>query len=298
MYFEVDNLDIVITRNCQLACKGCLVFSDHREVKGHIDPLEWRNTIKWWGKKIKPKTIHLFGGEPLMNPWLEDWVMLTKMSFSKIMERSFSINIQTNGILLSKIGRSVLKRWIEKGNVRISISKHNNDPDYLDKINDATDLLKSIIDVKNTLKIDESETEYWGSKGRNFSIVDWTKRSWIPHYDGYGNDIRPGHSWSSERYIENHKNCEAKSYIQLYKGSLWKCPPIAVLKDSIEQIGVNNSDWNSWFDYFSLTANSNDDTIETWLKTQSEPERICNMCFGDTRPTEEHFIKIKEIKNV
>jgi uncharacterized radical SAM superfamily Fe-S cluster-containing enzyme len=284
--FEIENLDIVITRNCQLACKGCLVFSDHKEVKDHFNPHDWKNEIKWWGTKVKPKTLHLFGGEPLMNPWLDDWIKLAKISFKK------TINIQTNGILLEKYGRDFLKNPI----LRISISKHNNNPDYLDKVNSGIELMKSVIDVVNIRQI-KSETFYDGRNG-TFSVVDWTQRSWVPHYDGHGKSLTPGNTWDSENYIDNHGHCEAKTYIQLYKGKLWKCPTIAVLKDSLKMIGTNTNQWEPWFNYFALEPNSDDDMIESWLTQQRKPERICNMCFGDPRPTEEHFIKIKEIKHV
>lgn len=289
--FEVENLDIVITRNCQLACKGCLVFSDHKEVKGHFNPHDLKSEIKWWGTKLRPKTLHLFGGEPLMNPWIDDWIRLAKLAFKT------TVNIQTNGILLSKISRFTLKKWINRGSIRISISKHNNDSEYLEKINDSIELMKSLINVKQELKLNGSETSYWGSNG-SFSVIDWTKRSWVSHYDGYGKTLSPGNSWESENYVENHGHCEAKTYIQLYKGKLWKCPTIAVLKDSLELIGTNTNQWEPWFDYFALEPNSNDDIIESWLSQQRKPEHICNMCFGNPRPTEEHFIKIREIKNV
>lgn len=288
--FEVENLDIVITRNCQLACKGCLVFSDHKEVKGHFNPHDLKSEIKWWGTKLRPKTLHLFGGEPLMNPWIDDWIRLAKLAFKT------TVNIQTNGILLEKFGRDFFNNPTTLKTVRISISKHNNDPDYVDKVNSSIEFMKSVVDV---VKITQngSETTYDGRNG-SFSVVDWTQRSWVPHYDGYGKLLSPGNSWDSENYVENHGHCEAKTYIQLYKGKLWKCPTIAVLKDSLELIGTNTNQWEPWFDYFALEYNSDDDMIESWLKQQRNPERICNMCFGNPRPTEEHFIKIKEIKNV
>jgi len=287
--FEIENLDIVITRNCQLACRGCLVFSDHAQVKGHLNPHDWVSEISWWASKLKPKTIHLFGGEPLMNPWIEDWIRLVALKFKR------SINIQTNGILIPKLAHGVLKNLINR-KVRISISKHSNDPEYLAKIEESISILRSAIDYRDENKISDTETVYHGTS--SFSVVDWTRRPWVAHYDGWGDKIKPGNAWDSDKFTKSHYNCEAKTYIQLYKGSLWKCPTMAVLGESLEQIGANLENWKPWLDYKPLTIDSDDDTIQSWLEAQRKPERVCNMCFGEPRPIEQHFTKIKEIKNV
>ena len=82
--FDIDCLDIVIARNCQLNCRGCITFSDHNLVKGYTkinDSLAW---LEFWSSKLKPKTLHLFGGEPLMHPELLEWVKQTNKFFNQI----------------------------------------------------------------------------------------------------------------------------------------------------------------------------------------------------------------------
>ena len=291
--FDIENLDIVITRNCQLSCNGCLVFSDHKEVKEHLNPKDWDAQLSFWGSKLRPKNLILFGGEPLMNPFLKEWVYCVRKYFP-----DSYINIQTNGILVEKIAKSDLKSFIENARLTFTISKHSNDKFYLEKINNAINYLKLCTDFREEQIITDGEIFYRGNKG-SFQVVDWTTRPWVSHYNGWGKNISPSRDWDSDYYVKHHEWCEAKTYIQFYHGKLWKCPTIAVLKESLSQINNNKMEiWNPWFNYFALESGADDDTIESWLEQQKNPERICNMCFGNPRPTEEHFIKIGEIKNV
>lgn len=294
MIHDIDYLDIVISRNCQLACEGCLVFSDNPSVKKHFSVESEKNVIKKWASKLNPKTIHLFGGEPLMNPEFLNWVKFISEVFNgKI------INVQTNGLKLSDILLDDLKNLVFNLDVMFSISIHSKDENYLKKVNLGIDKLKSLFPNGGTEEwIDDSEWVYNTETGLGFRVVEWWRRPWVSHYQGYGKSIHPAHEWNSDRYPELHGFCEAKNYIQLYKGKLWKCPTIAVLKDSLKMIGTNTNQWEPWFNYFALDSEANDEMIRSWLEQQKKPERICNMCFGKPRPIKEHFIKIKESKYV
>ena len=52
---------------------------------------------------------------------------------------------------------------------------------------------------------------------------------------------------------------------------------MAVLNDYLQSRDSYNPVWNDWLEYNSCGL---DDDLESWLSTQSGPERVCNMCFA------------------
>jgi len=294
--FEIEKLDIVITRSCQLNCSGCLTFSNHNLVKGHVDLTASLPWLEFWSSKLKSKTVHVFGGEPLMHPDWSNWVRTVSTLFCK---HGIGINMQTNGIKISAVDYNLLYDLIHNYNLQFNITVHSQESWYQEKINQGIKILESIAGVGAYTEINSTERVFNSDDGwRSFRITDGTAnddtRRWVSHYLGHGATLRPGREFDHFKHIEHHGFCEAKEYIQLYEGSLYKCPPMAVLEDTLARYNYpNREQWEPWLAYQPLPAGAADETIAQWLTMQSGPEKYCNMCFGEEPPRQTHTIKVK-----
>lgn len=286
--FDVGYLDIVIARNCQLNCRGCITFSDHNLSKGYVkveDAIPW---LEIWSKRINPGTLHLFGGEPLMHPDLLNWVKITSKFFKK------TIDIQTNGIKLSSLNYDELSQMILNHNVNFAISIHSNEDWYKEKIDQAIKVVTSIIGPGTWQQINKNTKLYKGLKSHTITLNSATTLPWVSHYKGFEHSLQPGNNYDSEHYIASHDYCEAKEFVQLYNGVLYKCPPLAVLKETLSKYNhTNNPIWNPWLNYKPLDTNCSDEELKTWLQIQTKPERYCNMCFGGHGDKNLHQLKVK-----
>ena len=298
MLFDVSKLDIVITRTCQLNCAGCLTFSNHNRVKGHIELDTAKPWLEFWASKLKPETIHVFGGEPLMNPEFPTWVRTVAELFRS--DRCKQINAQTNGIKISSMDSAVLFDLIHNYNLQLSISIHSQETWYQEKISEAVKILETIVGPGRYEEVNGSERVYISEDDlRNFRLVNHSvgdpNRRWVGHYNGYGKNLTPGREFEHAKHIEHHGFCEAKEYIQLYEGKLYKCPPMAILKHALEMYEYpNREQWQPWLDYQPLAVDATDAEIAQWLAVQAGPEKYCNMCFDAEPAHVVHTLKVRE----
>lgn len=296
MLYEVDNLDIVITRNCQLDCSGCLTFSNHNKAKEHLNLQDNLPYLDFWSNKLKVNGIHMFGGEPFMHPNLFDWVYAVRNYFrKKHISKSQAISIQTNGLKISSYDIDKLQFLVSDCRLSINITLHSKEQWYLEKIKEAIVVIEKVYGAGHWEQINLTDKRYINAKNLWVSISDQTEKTWVNHYLGHGRTLRPSFDFNLSKYIDNHSFCEAKEYVQLYKGKLYKCPPMAVLDETLKLYNYPNKlQWQSWLDYQPLSTNSTDEEIKSWLERQKLPEKYCNMCFGEEPRNLLHRIKVKK----
>ena len=123
---HVDKLEFYITNTCNLTCTNCNRFNN----------LDFRGWQRWsdyavdyqeWAKYIEPDHIVILGGEPFLNPTLNEWVVGLNQAFKR------PVQILTNGTRLHKnldfydvilnsnqqLGANSWKNWI-------GVSVHNS----------------------------------------------------------------------------------------------------------------------------------------------------------------------------
>lgn len=128
-YLEVHAAD-----HCNLNCKGCMHFSNL--VKDHVYPDFNRlaNDIKQLKKIINHiDIIRILGGEPLLNPELEQYIILLRKTYPFA-----NINIVTNGILVEKMSAALCK-VIRENKVHVRVSLY---PPLMKKKNSIENFLK------------------------------------------------------------------------------------------------------------------------------------------------------------
>ena len=294
--YNVDYFDIVIARSCQLACPGCCTFSDHRAINGTLDVEQAEQDFKFWSQYVNPQRIHLFGGEPLLHPRLLDIIKLTK----KYWPNAKPLWINTNGYLLDKLFDKIDFLFV-KHKTALSVTHHTLAEPYSSLVLNNYKKLKELIIVEYTkfnptggFYWDDEKTE-WDSDGyKKFTVLknslgveyimmnltDQHQHGFTVHYKGHGANLEPSFDYTSDAKFENHRQCHIKDYVQLYDGKLWKCPPRAVLNQTLETYNLQkSSSWAPYYtDYKGLDKTATINEMTDWFTAQRLPENSCNMC--------------------
>jgi len=236
-----------VTHKCNLFCKGCVHYSDYGHKK-EIDYDELILSMENWSNRISPQLFAILGGEPLIYKNLSSFILKSK----EIWKES-KLLLVSNGFLIKN--HKDLPDALRKTNCRLDISIHDNSNEYLKKVEEIKDILKS---------------DSW----KNVE-VRWRESylSWYSPYKGYGNNMHP---FNENKIKESWEICQSKKCTQLFEGKLWKCPAIAYLKMQDEKIKLH-SDWHTYIkNYTPLDVNCSDDELKLFF--EKKEEFICNMC--------------------
>lgn len=248
VYFT--HLDYHITHACNLACKGCLHFSDYNfnEILS-IDKIN--DDFKFWSSKIKPRRFNVLGGEPLLNKNLYEILYLIRDSWSYDY-----LTISSNGLLLYRFPE--LGQILSDLRCKIIISVHSSDKKYLKKLKPNIEILKK-----------------WQ---KNYNIrVEIVKsyKNWSNLFSGWGERLEP---IENEDYIESWNNCPTgQDCFQLLNDSIYKCAPLAFLPMVKRKHNNLSSKWDKYLDYRPLTSSATDEEIIRFFR-ETHAETFCSMC--------------------
>jgi pyruvate-formate lyase-activating enzyme len=299
MKFQIEYLDVVILRSCQLRCDGCCTFSHHDEINGLEEAEDYEDQIAFWAKHLNPKRINIFGGEPLLHPRFINWFRLITKYFN---DQSL-IWVNTNGYLINRLLPHIDELFVDNDTkLCLAVTKHTKDEPYGSLVDSS---FKMLLESIKTRIASKNQTEYfwervpnWESEFKRFynlvspsqpeifshgfaSFCDQFNDNFVPHYQGYGQLLKPWHRYDDDLGMhQNHEVCHIKNYVQLYQGNLYKCPPRAVLNQTLNTFNLqNDKDWVNYYNnYKPLEPTDNLNAIEKWLDAQKKPEKTCNMC--------------------
>jgi hypothetical protein len=260
----VDNLDIHVVNSCNLGCQGC----NHLANYGYAGLFTENELVEWikpWKPRLAFKRISLLGGEPLLNPHLKKICIAYRRLFPSAETK---LRITTNGILIKKC--PWLKELIQEYNIHVQVSLHvlNGKTKYPKLINQVTQGLRLI---EKWAGETPKPAEYrWGSY-----VDSKQKLNFQVFYDGAGRSIKP---FKHDNIVESKRHCTCDT-LQLYKRDLYKCAPIAYLKEALKKIAVKNDpDWRPFLNYIPLAPDCLDDDLKRFMDTQPKPEWTCRMC--------------------
>lgn len=260
----VENLDVHVINSCNLKCFGCNHLTDY----GYGGPFTANELIQWirpWKNRLSFKRINLLGGEPLLNPYLKEICIAYRKFFSP---KETKLRIITNGILIKKC--PWLKELIQKYHIHIQVSLHVS--------TGKTTHEKLMAQAREGL----TRLEKWAANTPSRIEARWAdpvdikkKLNFQVFYQGSGNDIKP---FEHNEIAESKKHCTCKT-LQLYKRHLYKCAPIAYIKEVLEKIGrANDPDWEPYLNYIPLSPGCSDAELKRFMQQQPLPEWTCKMC--------------------
>ena len=299
-------LDIPIIRSCNLSCGGCLTFSDNKKIKGLVNLDESHEWLKSWSEKLEPEAVTVFGGEPLLHPEFIEWCKAIRSYWP-----NSELRINTNGYYLDRLFERAAELFTEELRPQFIVSiQTGHEPYYTIVQNHVSLIMQRVLVVlkekypdKNiewVLWLDEKEIykQWWrieidgADTNIRITTCEQFRIPWQAHYQGSDLTLEPFYNYNDKWYTENHKYCQAKNFINLYQGKIYKCPTVAVLEHTLKSFNINNKEsWQQYLsDYKSLNLNATDSEIKTWFETQKLPENVCNMCgFSGPKYTNGHL---------
>lgn len=148
--FFIPHVDFYITNVCNLTCRGCNRFNN-LGLKGFQRWSDYASEIEQWAKRLTFNKITIIGGEPTLNPDLENWCCNLRRLWPHT-----EILIQSNGTYkTSKID------FLEKYNIAITASVHDEKmiPDIQKNWSVYTFLIDATVFHQNAL-VDHKD--FWG----------------------------------------------------------------------------------------------------------------------------------------
>ena len=273
---------------CNLSCRGCITMTDYQR-KGSVSIDQGEDWLAEWCNKLDIGTICLFGGEPLMNKDIIKWIHRIRKYFP-----NSKIKIISNGTYLKN--KDILSELIAVGNAEYQISLHWRDGAKFDAI--KTNLLTQMSIYSGWLIAKSSRTEVLYAFDHGSVTVQLALfGEFVQPYQGYGASMKP---WNSDDISMSYANCGSPQNPILYKNRIYKCGPIANLKDTLEL--HNLLDDPDWGFYLKYTGFSSTDDLTTLIDNFDKPNNICSMCSKNRASAEvDHYalgnvVEKKEIK--
>jgi organic radical activating enzyme len=239
---HIFQTDVLVTERCTLACSHCNMFMPHFESPNHRTLDILKSDIDLFFSKVDYVSVfHLVGGEPFLNPNIEDVIRHVVSNYTSKIDK---LIITTNGTILPK--QSTLD-LLKSNDVILSVS------DYTDKLeNIKTKVLKVI------------ET----FKSQNINHYVRTEIEW---YD-FG-DLRIKKNLPTDELIKHFDSCTAP-FRGLNDGKFYYCHlNTSAVRTNIFPLNDN--------DYVSLDSVSSEDLIKFDLGyTDLGYITFCDNCNG------------------
>lgn len=242
-YFEMH-----LTHTCNLNCDYCSHYCNVG-YPGDIDFGTGREWLAAWSKRISPEQIRLLGGEPLLHPDLDKYILATKELFPRAKR-----TVTTNGILLDA-RKDLLPLMVATG-TRLNISLHPVPPKWEENIRAALRLL-----------------DIWEKKGL-IATVHHSHSDWFLPYRGSGRDILPFAEGKPDQSFDAMCRTPEKRCLTLHEGKFWQCPQLAYLPLVIDKL-THKSAWEKYLAYKPLSVDASD---EEFTKFLSRDTAFCDIC--------------------
>jgi len=271
---------------CNLSCRGCITMTDYMR-KGSVSSKEGDVWLSEWSKVLDVGTICLFGGEPLMNKDITSWIKQTRNYFPHS-----NIKIISNGLYLEH--KNILADLFEVGNATYQISLHWREGDKFTSI--KKNLIAQINQYSNWKTVNSDRKEVVLSVTNDTVTVQLAVfGEFVQPYKGHGASMQP---WNSEDVTASYANCGSPLNPILYKNKIYKCGPIANLRDTLELFNLQDDPaWQKYLSYSGYTSADVDELIDDY----SRPNSICSMCASNSDAHIDHYspasvVEKKEIK--
>jgi hypothetical protein len=252
-------LETMITQVCNLACAGCTNYSDLSH-KGYVSWKDGKEQLKKWLEIVDIPDFGIMGGEPLINPQVEDWLVGVR----ELMPNA-QIRFTTNGLLMHK-HTGIIKLMHELGNVVFKITVHTPDDE----------ILKSTIDdIFNNFQWAEV-TEYgikrWKTSNNLRLQINYPTQ-FLKTFKGDYSNMLPFDSIPSESF----NDCIQQTCPLLYNGKIYKCSTAGLLKDTLDFNNIEDEAWKKHIDN-GISTTDNINNIKRFVENFGKPNALCRQC--------------------
>jgi hypothetical protein len=278
MHAISNKVDFYITNVCNLTCNRCNRFNNYN-FAGWQRWSDYESTYESWGRLVDLRAITIMGGEPFLNPTLQEWV--------NGLNRIFGIEVQvlTNGTRFRQnknLYPSLLYRSTKTGALNhIGISLHNvKDFEEFMKA-DILDFLEgpvAIYEKGHVLNIWDSD---WYFIDKNGIMVN------VYISNNFGNAAIQQNQY--DRFVLHnndielaHQNCafvKWKSY-HFIRGKLYKCGPVALMPEFDQQhnFDISDTDRQLLNSYQALSVDNFENYHAEFFANLDNPIAQCKFC--------------------
>lgn len=252
-------VETMITQACNLSCLGCSNYSDLVH-NGYLTWAEGRESIEAWLERVDIPDFGIIGGEPLMNPQVEQWIT----GLRELMPNS-QLRFTTNGLLLHKYP-DLLDLLEQVGNCVFKITVHQSSPE-----------LENYIEQVLAARSWQSVVEYGITRYKSGNNV----RFQIKRPDVFYKTFK-----GSYETMQPHNNdpqqafdvCTQQTCPLLYRGKLYKCSTSGLLAEVLARVNLaDNPQWNQYL-VPGLAVDCSAKELDAFINNFNQPHAMCAMC--------------------
>lgn len=252
-------VETMITQACNLSCHGCTNYSDLIH-NGYVKWADGRQQIQQWLERVEIPDFGILGGEPLVNPEVEKWIV----GLRELMPNT-QIRFTTNGINLHKKFH-IIKLLHDIGNCVIKIGVHVDCPqleETIRRINDSYEW-QPVVEYGIPRYVTGDRVRFYVRR----PTVFWKT------YQGTYETMMPHDSDPAEAF----KQCCQQTCPLLYNGRIYKCSTAGLLEDTLARF--NNPNFEQWQPYIDkgISPNCTEEELAEFLNNFGKPNKICRQC--------------------
>jgi organic radical activating enzyme len=313
--FKKSIIEFYITNVCNFNCDNCNRLNNYY-FSGHDKWEDYKETYFAWSKLIDFDEISILGGEPLLNPTLDQWIGGIREFWP-----ASTINIISNGTRLNYWHQRGLFDLISRTKTNLVITLHNRSriksiiPELVSYMNspevssssDVSKWIHAYNAVKDSTWPECSSyedfknlPEWIQNECRNIHKIDidqWIKDTGVTYIRDTNTNISIHYAehfvTAPLKYVgdnkfsvynsnprQAHDVCISKHCTQFIKGKMYKCHHVGLLPEFMQQfdVSMSDSDQQLLLDYRPLSVDDDQPVMDRFLKNLINPMPQCKLC--------------------
>lgn len=252
-------VEMMATQTCNLSCSGCTNYSDVVH-KGWVPWAQACSDIEAWISRTDILDFGIFGGEPLLNPEIRQWILGIRYLLPHA-----QIRFTTNGLLLGR-NLDIINLAAEVGNIVFKIGVHVKDPALENTI-------QYIMNKFDWHPVTEHGIKRFETKNRFRFQISRPDVFWKT-FRGPHTDMQPHNSDPTAAF----EVCCQKTCPLLYQGRIYKCSTVGLLQDILTKF--SNPNPKLWQPFLSdgIGPDCTNQELGNFLANFGQPHALCKQC--------------------
>lgn len=284
MKLRFDNkVEFYITNVCNYTCDNCNRFNNYK-FSGWQRWSDYEATYRRWAELIDLRAIVIMGGEPTLNPTVNEWVVGLNQIFDcdvQVLTNATRLN-QTPGLYESMLVESPVRRI--RNHIGISLHNmadfemlRNNIMDFLD---DGVREFGTHLGIPAPTDVSDYRAFYSAVDKNGVMVNMWVSNNFSTAAVQMGENGR--FTVHNSKPEISHSQCgfvEYKSY-HFIRGKIYKCGPAALLPEFDEQhnLDISDEDRAIMHSYVPLTVDNFEQYRDEWVESLKNPIPQCKFC--------------------